>query len=164
MVFIESEAMATPATACVTDTDRSVRDLVGVWVTTQTGSRLGTLMDVGVSVGDWQIADLCLPGRRVIAVKADDVTIGRDEVLVPASSANHIESNGGERGMALFGRLLRVDGLSQALQMLTRMPAARAVKRVTSGWPLSENASPKEAPRGRRTKSAGRISTEQPSA
>ncbi|MBI5510404.1 MAG: hypothetical protein HY903_16735 [Deltaproteobacteria bacterium] len=135
VVFIDSEAAARAVEDGVDDSHRTVRDLLGLFVTTQNGTRLGTLAGVGVTVGDWQIAELYLAGGRVMAVKADHVTVGRDEILVPVGSALRITGHGGDHGIAILGHLLRVDGLALALQGLTQTPAARAVRRATKSAP-----------------------------
>ena len=69
----------------------SLKQLQGLRVTTLDGNYLGALVDLDVSGSDWRISELRLADRKRVTVDADEITIGRDEILVPSACVERVE-------------------------------------------------------------------------
>ena len=69
---------------------RDLNDLRGLWVTTAEGRHLGAVADVGVARDDWRVCELRLANGQRLPCKADDLRIGRDEILVPPGYAERL--------------------------------------------------------------------------
>lgn len=126
VVVIENEKAAVPVEDLTEESTLALRDFRGRWVTTQQGERLGTLVDMTVSDEGWRIAELHLLGKN-IPVIADDLVVGKDELLVPPAYADKVEmTDEAQIRPEILGRL------TEAVRAWTRWPAARAVARVTT--------------------------------
>jgi sporulation protein YlmC with PRC-barrel domain len=84
----------------------SLKDLQGSWVTTLGGEHLGVLVDVEVTPATWTITDLILSDRRKLSIQPAEVTIGKDEILVPGNGVENLQAAGEEEGFLsrVFGR------------------------------------------------------------
>ena len=90
LVLIPSEARTKPYVEGQEPPGRRLRKLRGMRVTTQGGKRLGNLEDFDITPDDWAVSELHLDGDRRLPVKAADLVIGPDEILVPASYADRV--------------------------------------------------------------------------
>jgi uncharacterized protein YrrD len=90
VVFIDSEAAVEhlPEDGPL---GRNVKELQGAWVTTSDGLHLGALVDLDVR-GDvgWEIAELRLTGGKLLPIAPQQLSIGRDEIIVPAHCADMV--------------------------------------------------------------------------
>jgi len=66
------------------ESGRAFHDLRGMPVGTAGGVALGKLADMDIETKGGILAVLFLADGRAVAVKADDVTLGRDQIVLPA--------------------------------------------------------------------------------
>lgn len=77
----------------------SLRELKGHPVVTDDGKRLGTLQDLELRGSDRAISELFIDQHRHVAVTPDEIKVGPDEIVVPASYENRVEDDPNHVGL-----------------------------------------------------------------
>ena len=98
---------------------RKLKSLQGLWVTTLGGSHLGALADLDVSQDDWTISELTLTGDRALPVNAAEITIGEDEILVPAAYADLVDESAEEKS-GFMERVFGKESIADVNEALSR--------------------------------------------
>lgn len=125
IIFVKSRVAARPFQRSEHPGWRSLRDLQGLWVTSLDGVHLGVLLDLELEPDTGMLADFrLLDGRILPIMKAEEVTIGNDEILVPASYAANVLGTA-EQKVGFMGRVLgreTIEGLALVLRRAFKRP------------------------------------------
>lgn len=89
VVLVSSENAVVPVPETAPGTD--LRLLRGLWVTTIEGRHLGTLVDVKIGPSTTTISGLELSRGNSLPVEPSEITIGDDEIIVPADYATRMK-------------------------------------------------------------------------
>jgi sporulation protein YlmC with PRC-barrel domain len=103
---------------------RPLKDIQGLWVTTQDGTHLGVVLDVEIDPKAWTIAELSLADGHFLPVKPEEIVIGLDEVIVPSSYRAHLKGAKAE-AKGLLARVVGRETIEELGGVLRR-----ALKRV----------------------------------
>jgi sporulation protein YlmC with PRC-barrel domain len=116
---------------------RELRTYVGIPVTTQGGERVGRIEDARFDSASGKLSTLLLHDGRALDVDPEQVTLGRDEVLVPEEYARRIR-NLRPREVGLLARMAPMD---------VRDVVTGVVRRITGRPPRLRGAAHEPAPR-----------------
>ncbi len=78
---------------------KSLRELKGHPVVTDEGRRLGTLEDLELNGANRTISELFIDQHRHIAVTPEEIKVGPDEIVVPASYENRVADDPNHVGL-----------------------------------------------------------------
>lgn len=84
IIFIKEKDSVEPISNFDKSSHRNLKDLRGTRVTTMAGNLLGELEDIDINPKTFEINELCLDIGFVLPIEVSEVTIGKDEILVPA--------------------------------------------------------------------------------
>jgi sporulation protein YlmC with PRC-barrel domain len=98
---------------------RAFRDLRGMPIATAGGRALGKLADIDVNNEDGVITDLFLTDGNAIAVSANDVTLGRDQIILPAGYEGRVSEPSEDR-RSFLSKLLSKDTVDEVATSLKR--------------------------------------------
>lgn len=150
---------------------RDVADLRGILVGTLGGRHIGKLLDIDVVAGTWALSSLLFEGRRRLPVEPADVTLGVDQVLVPAGYAERIVAVEKEGGPGLLGRIAEsAEGAAAAFKRTFGLggeeakaaPEAKSAKPAKAAGP--EVKPTKAAPEAKSAKAAPEAKSAKPAA
>lgn len=121
VVLVVKSPGGTPGAARPDRALRSLKELQGTWVTTDAGRRLGTLVDLEVDGKDWELSELRLADGRLIPVaKVEEVHIGRDEIIVPASYEQRVQKPAKKEDGGVLGRLFGPESVDEVKKTIAR--------------------------------------------
>lgn len=103
---------------------RDVKALQGAWVTTLQGAHLGRLVDLDVRSRDWAVAELRLTDGKLLPITAEQLTIGPDELIVPAHCGDMI-SDAPPQKRGLLARVFGTERVSETEGLIGRVSRAR---------------------------------------
>jgi len=90
IIFISGKEKAHPHSKSEETTHKSLSHLTGHMVTTADGEHLGKLCDLDIDVEHWTISELWLDNNKKLHIKAEDLKIGPDQLIVPQKYAKNI--------------------------------------------------------------------------
>jgi len=77
-------------------TGRSLKEMIGMQVTSRDGSALGFLADLEVDE-DWQVAEMDLSGKNYLKLEPKEITFGDDVILIGKDAASRIRKRRGNK-------------------------------------------------------------------
>jgi uncharacterized protein YrrD len=90
VVLIKSESSLTPVTNPDVLKGTSLKEMRGMRVVTMEGTQLGLLKDFEVRGENWSISELYLDDNLRLSVDSVEITIGPDQIIVPARYAQRV--------------------------------------------------------------------------
>ncbi len=125
---------------------RAFHDLRGMPVGTAGGVSLGKLADMDINTRDGLLTDLFLSDGRAVAVRADEVTLGRDQIVLPAGSEHQI-SEPDEARRGFLSKLFSQETVDEVAGTLKRAFRPGDKERPAEAPPAAEAAEPDEPKR-----------------
>lgn len=98
---------------------RSLKDLQGMWVTTEGGTRLGHLVDIDFSTDDWSISELRLTENKTLRVDPNAINIGQDEIIVPKDYSDRLTTSA-SKAPGFLARFFGSESVEEAQQTIQR--------------------------------------------
>jgi sporulation protein YlmC with PRC-barrel domain len=132
-VVLVSSATAARPMPPGSDLGRQLRKLRGTRVTTNDGKHLGDLEDFDISGPQRALSELHLSGGQALPVSAHEITIGPDEIIVPASYAAKLIEDPGRKGFFARVRTWVERGVDRAVHHGASSEAQPADEEGTSG-------------------------------
>jgi|GEM_PF-6778812 len=83
IIFIKEKEAVMPLSGFDKTSHRNLKELRGTRVTTLGGVLLGELQDIDINPKTFEINELCLDTGFLVPIDVSEVTIGKDEILVP---------------------------------------------------------------------------------
>jgi len=119
MVLISGESSTVSSLDAKSGSRHSLKELQGCSVVTSEGARLGTLVDLDFTRGEWVISDLILAEHRHISVRPQDLVLGDDIILLPAALASEVQSADVPK-TGLLGRVFGAQAVQDARNIISR--------------------------------------------
>ena len=145
VVLITKEGAAKPLVQQDIAELRSLKELQGTWVTTLEGEHLGTLVDLEIERKDWTVVELRLAdGKKLRLDDVKDLTLGRDQILVPATYAAKVTKPKKDEQNGFLGRVFGSESVEDVKNTITRTlkGAARLSKPADKKKPAKDNGAP----------------------
>lgn len=70
-----------------------LKELLGHGVVSEEGELLGSLVDAGFTNDPWVFSELYLSDNKKLTIKAEDVSFGNDEIIVPSNYTRRVRNN-----------------------------------------------------------------------
>lgn len=97
-------------------TGRSLKDMIGMQVTTREGTSLGLLVDMEVDE-DWKVSEMDLSGKRMLKLEPKEITFGDDMILVSKDAGSRVRSRkGGKKKPGFLERVFGSESVMNALE------------------------------------------------
>lgn len=121
VVLISKEEAAQPLSPQSIAGLRSIKELQGTWVTTVEGLHLGTLVDLDVDETEWTVTELRLADGKMLPIAdVKQLTIGPDQVMVPADHADKVVRPTKDAQNGFLGRVFGSESIDEVKRTISR--------------------------------------------
>lgn len=138
-VLFISKAAAYKAKAPV---GRSLKDLMGIPVTSKDGKLLGSLVDVEIN-NQWQVIELNLSEGRMITIDPKHAVFGPDAILLKAGADKRVRSAVKSKP-GFLARLFGAEAIEEAADAIARVERTRQPEPVSKPKARSKKTSKKK--------------------
>lgn len=94
-----------------------LKNLLGHGVVSEDGEFIGNLTDAGFTNEQWVISELYLSDNKKLSIKAEEVTFGNDEIIVPSRYTRRVRANQ-NRKKNIFSKIFSKENYQKYLKVL----------------------------------------------
>jgi uncharacterized protein YrrD len=110
---------------------RSLKDLMGMQVTSKDGKILGSLVDIEID-DDWRVVELNLSEGRVVDIDPRHAVFGQDAILLRAGASGKIRSASRSK-TGFLARVFGIETVQETAGAISRAEKSAAPTRRSSG-------------------------------